>query len=488
MRGPVSLAVLLVGLLLLAGCNGFGAGGSARGGHGTPTVTPAEVPESSADGFVAPGLTETELIDGGELLGAHRAVAEDRVVVVRVESRTTRGGERVGSGWSGTIRFGPDRERWLGQSRRLVDGDSRREATWYNGTASLSRIVYDDADDPRYRVHREIETPSYELYLRQLESTLAVADRLSTERLEGGDGPTRYRVRAHLDGTSDDTSVGFVAVVDERGFVHRYERTTARTRDGGEISEWTFSVEFEPTNATDLDRPDWLDEARVAITDREYVAPGVTTERVVDGRELAHVHRNLLSTVGVVVRDTETRTAANGTRLAVRNRTVRVTQDRRRFLETTVYSGTRPGVDRVQRWSHGRGGYVRTVGPNGTSYRERRPDHVPELDRPSFAALAEARTTTVTALDGGRFRVVAEGDVTGRAVVSRPDARNVTRVAVVTEEGWIERFELSYDVPVGDGVVHVRRRYAHLRRGDVTVDRPDWVEAATGTNVTGGIA
>ncbi|MFD1513096.1 hypothetical protein [Halomarina rubra] len=497
---PPALAVVLALCCVLAGCNTFAPGQTGDRGA-VPTVTPAEVPRDMAGGTVAPGLTEEGIVDGRALVAAHARAVANRSLTLRLRYEQRRGDETTQSARL-THRFGPNRTTSV-MDARIGAGQAApydRSSSWTNATTSYQRTVVGntttyqrqtfDPEDPQRGPN------SYEMRASQLTrllDRLVVDDVTYAGSVEGVDV---YRVDGRLPETGQRCDrhggrqvAGQVdLVVDENGFVRGYERTTPRCIHLEEPVNGTVVEEtlYERGGDT-LDRPDWVADARETIANREYVAPGVTTERVVAPDELSETHRRFVR--NTPLRSVEERgTVVDGERATeYTERTVRGTSGA--FLvESWRDDGN--GVDR-SRWSNGSVGYIRERGEETRYFRQDRMDagndHWLDLDY----RLVYAAETTVTPLDDGRYRVTARGLPTVYYGVGTsadvPDRAGFVRF-VVNESGFVSQYErerlaVDHDEE-GERVV---RRYVVVRYSDLgtaTVERPDWIDDARNATAT----
>ena len=468
MRSP-ALAVALAVCCVLAGCNAFAPGATAD--RSIPSVTPADVPDGAPD-RLAPGLTADAITNVSALLDAHGAVLENRSV--RVERRTTmraddgsvRGEQRT------EYRFSADR------SRVAIDvtdprGSLSSASLWSNETSTIIREVH--GADVRYRTARG----SYGGY----SPTDAVAQALhgspegtvrevTTERLGSDGGADVFRVTVDRDGSRTT-----VLTVDERGFVRRVVERDVRTSGGDPTPVRVTTVTADVGR---VERPDWVAHARRTIADREYVAPGVTTERVVDAHALREAHLDVTRETSATYVSERWANASNGTVLRYDRTAVRVSADRSERRALTEHYGDGRS-ERTDRWQNETAGYRRTVTGNVTSYYETGA-HEYFPNEPRLGSELEYSAVTITELDGGRYRLVTE-DYAAATVGVDGAIVNPRLVAVFDERGVVSRITRTYTVEgTGpDRYVEQTTRFTNL--GNTTVERPDWLPAAR--NATG---
>jgi hypothetical protein len=215
-----------------------------------------------------------------------------------------------------------------------------------------------------------------------------------------------------------------------------------------------------------------------------FVAPGMTAERLVDPEALQRAHAARLANASHQFREVVTRRAANGTLLAryvtlvVRNgSTVRYRFDGDRRDENETWPVDRyVTADRVYT--------ARTVG-NTTNYTvapvsetgRRVPvapdDYAASLTR-VFGLLPLRVEDSVRSGDQTRYylETTAPRDV--------PPLRNATFVGAVTPKGVVDDYRVSYEVPRDGRSVTVTVTVSISDLGTATVERPAWLDRASG--------
>jgi len=486
MRPPALPAVVLALCCLLAGCNAL-APGATTDDTEVPAVTPAEVPRAGAD-RIAPGLTGERVTDGAALLAAHRAVLANRTVTVEQFSRATaRNGTELYEQRL-EYRYTADRSHVNVVGRDLQTGYGSNVDLWANASVGLYR--YGGADDPRYRVLEvgvgldPAERLRYELDLAD-----GATPPIEARSLGEHDGYERFQVtlRPEAGQTDGADTRATTLVVDERGFVsevHSQRRGTL-SYESGYVEAGTVDVVLRyAVGGESVDRPDWVADAREAIANREYVAPGVTTDGVVDTRALVEAHRRTLANTSVTY-ERERRIERNGTLATLERNSQRFSADGERYYSVN-YRVDDGQPSHQEFWTNGTVGYVRSGRGNATSYHatdgeqsERRVP-TPDLDR-----AVEFRDARVTALDDGRYRVVVEDYLDFQYVNgTRTRARSSSLVFVVGERGVVIHVERRATLQADDGeVLRTSENVAFRELGTTTVPSPDWLDAAV--NATG---
>ncbi|MFC5971282.1 hypothetical protein ACFPYI_08075 [Halomarina salina] len=477
---PALPAVLLALCCVLAGCNAFAPG--TNGPADPPTVTPADVPDT-ASGELAPGLTQDRLTNASALLAAHRSLLADESVVVERRTRATAA--------NGTRLYEQRIEYQYPADRSFANGFAGGLQTgydsvdiWANETTTLYR--YGGEDEPRYRTRDRgmSATPSerlrYDLGTAGDDASRPVETRFLGETA----GTERYLVTLETPQSEPPRSY----VVDETGFVHRVQETftASLSHEGRTYRNATIETRtrYRVSNES-LDPADWVADAREAIANREYIAPGVTAEGVTSARTLRNAHRNVTANASVTYVSERREVAGDGTVQTVEAQTVRRSPDPPRYYERerSVRNGE---TYREARWMNATGTYVRHVDGNRTDYQwfenglaseGAAPRSVPT---PRLSGSLELRQTDITRLDDGRYRLVVEdygatvryGDVDGTV-------RDRSLVVVFDERGFVSRYTQRYTVEYSDGTTTTtvdESRYSDL--GETSVDRPDWLPTA----------
>lgn len=273
-RSPV---VVVVCLLVLAGCGSDGAGGPE------PAVTPASVPDGATPTFdraqrLVPGVTADGVVAPTRLVGAHVAALRGRsfTTMRRTVSYDANGSLRsevltLGLVGDGHRRLFVDR-RAAGPLVRSV-GLSGRIEQYVAGPTTVRRTVSDGT--VRYSSGRRdpgAVTGSVLLPDLVAGSTLSIAlngMNFSVTPLDGPTNATRYRLVA-TEVTDPETLVGlagadarnatFTATVTADGLVSWLRLSYAADRGDGPITV-VRTVAFERIGTTTVERPPWYANA-----------------------------------------------------------------------------------------------------------------------------------------------------------------------------------------------------------------------------------
>lgn len=270
----MSRALLLVALVVLAGCSLPTDGGTA-----TPDrVTAAPVPEATArPGVLAPGVTEAGVTDPGRLAAAHARTLEATSYTVNqtLVQRWTNGTLR--SRYVTVARFGAEPGRFDARLEQVdrENGQLRTRRVHRYGDGERVYIATTEGNDTDYRLLRYPDgapRDPTDVYLRNLTNVLAVervftlvpTDTTGTFTENG----TRF---VRVESTAPTTilplrNVTVTATVAESGVIRSYRVRYDVTREG-ELRA-TVALRYSNVGTTAVTDPPWLDR----------VGNGTTTE------------------------------------------------------------------------------------------------------------------------------------------------------------------------------------------------------------------
>jgi hypothetical protein len=298
--------VVLVCLLVLAGCSGFVGGGSdagTGGGAGEPevSVTPAPVPtvERGLSGSeLPPGLTSEGVTDVDALFAAHRSTLDDTTYSVRAVVNATypngttyyrsaaraRVTERDG-GYYYSNRFEhPNRstntlvryESWSGggailtaltrRERAASSEDTTTDPNATSGAATSKNTTY-----RAIRSEYETDTGLYGLprYGERVAAQLGAAETAFGGRTDTV-GPGSYVVTIHgvrdlralADGRFRNPRAASGRVLaSPEGFVREYRLRYRATTPKGRTVRVTESITYSAVGRTTVERPPWYEKA-----------------------------------------------------------------------------------------------------------------------------------------------------------------------------------------------------------------------------------
>jgi hypothetical protein len=257
MRSLQLQSVLLVVLLVLAGCNGINIG---RDEETTP-VPPADVPQDLYGGTIAPGLTERDVVNAKALIRAHREILANKSVTVKKTVRIVAANGTVLQRTNTTGRYSADRSRYT-----LTNGFGK--AWFHNGTFYTiyqpnGKKIYDATEQQNPLIKYQIEI---------LRKKLSRVTRVTVEPLSKRDDRVQYRIRS-IGMLSSDEEIGgesktilntnLSAVITERGFIQEYRHETVYRENDAKFRV-IQSIRYRNLGNTTVKRPEWVDEAKNA--------------------------------------------------------------------------------------------------------------------------------------------------------------------------------------------------------------------------------
>lgn len=256
-------ALLVVALLLVAGCNGLQPSDPGTA-PADGTVTPAPLPDDGRQ--VAPGVTTDGIANASALRRAHVDHLEDGSFDYRTRYAVRHD--------DGTVLAG-QRQRWTvdsedryvvrNSSGQLYPGTTDRVLTWSNDTVLVSRIEYENGSVD-YRGD-ELPGPSVEerppgVTLLERYDPVVTDDRSAngtTEYLLADDDVTQLPMGSYENVTAAGPGQ-LRAVVTEDGFVRR-ARLTAPLDIGEGSGRLVIEIRYD-LDGGGADPPEWLSEAR----------------------------------------------------------------------------------------------------------------------------------------------------------------------------------------------------------------------------------
>lgn len=272
-------AVLVVALLVLAGCNTI-TDQSDPAPERPPTVTPAPVPSDAptpTPGLgIVPGLSGAG-VNGSTLYRAHLDALADRSFTVESAStvsfangstvNTTRTIARV-AGARMLVRY----EYSHGSSP--FGEDVRAVELWGSRRRSLSATIYDNGSVTAGRLYQYLGRPrAFASNALTPIGALTTARSRVTSRVRRN-GTLLFRVVGTTGGGASGTDEATVrALVDSSGRVHR-ANITSRAPETANVSRRTTIVRYTAVDSTILDRPAWYDTALRPSTESRDDGPG----------------------------------------------------------------------------------------------------------------------------------------------------------------------------------------------------------------------
>lgn len=270
-----SAALLVLALVVLAGCSSFGGVSTTRQPFDVEETTTTPSTEGTAVdpppviafdpvADAAPGAFDLVEAHYSKLSGRSYTVQYDRVE--RYANGTVRSSERS------TTAYGSERSRYV-QERRASIGDWTLQRQLYaNGSAVWSRTLYNESSDPSVRLlqsPRGEPVPPANVAVRAVPSALQsgliatnVTEVQALETVPSGVTEPVFQVTANETATPNPfgdrtVSVSLLLIVTEEGRIIEYSLETTFVEDGERVHSLT-RVQFRGVGRVTVDRPKWV--------------------------------------------------------------------------------------------------------------------------------------------------------------------------------------------------------------------------------------
>jgi len=261
-RSGAALATALALALVTAGCSGFTGGRTPDG----TTVTPATVPavEDGADGrYLAPGVTDEELVDPGALQRAHttRLANTPHTFRERVTRRYPNG--TLLSRYTTVVERNESAVRYRYERQTAGGATPLRVESWaddqevYTARTEGNVTTYSVEDTVRTARRVPLDTEDYGTSIGRVLGLVSI-DVGGTDRR---DGRRTYRlVTTRSRDVPPLENVSFEGRVTPDGVLTAY-RITYRVRRDGTPVDVTVRVTVDDLGATAVERPTWYEDA-----------------------------------------------------------------------------------------------------------------------------------------------------------------------------------------------------------------------------------
>lgn len=260
---PVAVALFVV----LAGCSGIPLPGSESD---RVSVTPADVPTGDGSGTIAPGVTETGIVNAQTLVDAHRRVLVNEPMTMNSSVHAVAENGTVLHRVNSTVRYGANRTNVYTHSSRTAPGrtGSTEREGWSNDTDSYVLVR---ENSTTYHHRPGMNTTVSPVIMKSLKNVVDI----SVQNLSNSGGPDQYRLEGTSKGANEQSPEYQLTLrIDERGFIHEYRYEVQRQQRETTIRQ-TTNIHFH-ANTTPPERPEWVSKA-VNATKNE------TTESSVEG-------------------------------------------------------------------------------------------------------------------------------------------------------------------------------------------------------------
>lgn len=267
MRTLTPVAVVL--LVVLAGCSGLPVFGTETG---RVSVTPADVPTGGGSGTIAPGVTETGIVNAQALVDAHRRVLVNEPMTMNSSVHAVAENGTVLHRVNSTVRYGANRTNVYTHTSRTAPGrtGSTEREGWSNDTDSY--VLVRENSTTMYHHRPGMNTTVFPVIMKSLKNVVDI----SVQNLSNSGGPDQYRLEGTSKGVNEQSPEYQLTLrIDERGFIHEYRYEVQRQQMETTIRQ-TTDIHFH-ANTTPPERPEWVSKA-VNATKNETPEPESSVE------------------------------------------------------------------------------------------------------------------------------------------------------------------------------------------------------------------
>jgi hypothetical protein len=280
MSRSVLTAVLLVALILLAGCSGFpGLGPDSSDVRVTPANVPTDTQPVTPSEQIAPGVLPTGVYNASILAHAHSQALGTTSFTIRTNrtyryqngtlARWTTGIQRVESGPPIRIQ---SRSRYHVQRlypRRSNVSPALGSDLWSGPDNGYQRTIYANNTTRYSTLSQRIRSVNSSVFARarMINKTLSNVDTQVTRLTRNGstyyriEGPVSREYR-RLPQSTDQQNTSQWLLIDSRGVIHEYHITIYTSGPEETIMERHYSITFRKIGNTTVERPAWVETAR----------------------------------------------------------------------------------------------------------------------------------------------------------------------------------------------------------------------------------
>ncbi|WP_330630491.1 hypothetical protein [Halocatena halophila] len=259
-RSKPLIAVSMLVVVLLAGCSGF-----------TPTgddirVTPAPVPEEGPANQIAPGVTNETIVDGNQLVHAHRSVLNESPVRITHHTKYAFENETTPQRQNTSTVFSANGS--IGYSKTgLVENKSLEQ--WIEDGRSLQKRAHANGS-VEFHERPAMERQRFRM-IGTLNKTLSRTGNETIKPIDESSNRTLYRINATIMYATEENNVSgetqsatIQCVIDDRGFIRN---ATVRNPELGSTGIYTATITYERAD-TPPTQPEWVPDAREQIDNR----------------------------------------------------------------------------------------------------------------------------------------------------------------------------------------------------------------------------
>jgi hypothetical protein len=277
-------SVVLVGLILLAGCAGFpGLGSDSPEVRVTPADVPTDAQPATPSEQIAPGVLPTGVYNASILAHAHAQILGSTSFTIRTNrtyrysngtlARWTTGMQRVESGPPLRIQSHSQFHVWRLYPRRSNVSPALGSDLWSGPDNGYQRTIYANNTTRYSTLSQRIRSVNSSVFarVRRINETLSNVDTQVTRLTRNGS--TYYRIEGsvsreyrRLPQSTDQQNTSQWLLIDSRGVIHEYHITIYTSGPEETIMEIHYSMTFQKIGNTTVERPAWIETARNRTT------------------------------------------------------------------------------------------------------------------------------------------------------------------------------------------------------------------------------
>lgn len=272
-------SVILVVLLLLAGCSGLlGSGVDSSEISVTPAKVPTDNPTVTPRGQIAPGVTSTGVYNASALTHAHARILGNTSFTVRMNLTRHYTNGTLAQKVTGIQRIETEPSLNVQEHYRSTVDQSvlrhsnrsplRAQDRWYNSSNGYRRIIYTN-NTTKYQIlpdHFRRITPYQLTDARRINRALSMSDTQVSRVTRNGS--TYYRIEGTISHEQPYSSPhnkqnsSYWLLIDSRGVVHEYHYTTITSIPNGTTVRIQLNIYFQKIGTTTVVQPSWVETAR----------------------------------------------------------------------------------------------------------------------------------------------------------------------------------------------------------------------------------
>jgi hypothetical protein len=280
MSRSVLNAVVLVGLILLAGCTGFlGWGSDSSEVRITPADVPTDAKPATPSEQIAPGVLPTGVYNASALAHAHARILGSTSFTIRMNrtyryqngtlARWTTGMQRVESGPPLRIQTHSRYHIQRLYPQRSNVSPALGSDLWSGPDNGYQRIIHANNTTRYSTLPRRIRSINSSVLTRawRINKTLSNVDTQVTRLTRNGStyyrigGPVPHGNPSSLLSSSKQNSSQWLRI-DSRGVIHEYHITIYTSGPEETTMERHYSITFRKIGNTTVERPAWIETAR----------------------------------------------------------------------------------------------------------------------------------------------------------------------------------------------------------------------------------